>query len=136
MTCKDRHDTYGAGLRLRAVLGLRLGRDHEVGLLAGQLAGLLTRDGDPDRHAVVVEVVELGRLDVEVLAAIVDVLAIQQGRDDVDGLGQHLVPRADRRPAPADDVRVEVLAGAEPEADRPSNRICIVAAFWATTAGW
>ena len=49
------------------------------------------------------------------LPAVIDVLAVEQRGDDVDGLAQHLVPFADRRPALADDVLVEVLPRSQPE---------------------
>jgi hypothetical protein len=50
-----------------------------------------------------------------VVTGVVDVAAVEQRVDDVDRLAEHPVPDVHRRPAPADDVLVEVLAGAEPE---------------------
>jgi len=47
------------------------------------------------------------------------VAAVEQRRDDVDGLAEHLVPHVGRRPALADDVLVEVLSGAEPQGEAP-----------------
>ena len=45
--------------------------------------------------------------------------AVEQLADDLDRLDEHLLPDADRRPALADDVLVEVLPGAEPEGEAP-----------------
>ena len=45
----------------------------------------------------------------------VDVPTGEQLADDLDGLGQHLVPHVRRRPTPADDVLVQVLPRSEPE---------------------
>jgi hypothetical protein len=41
-----------------------------------------------------------------------------------------------RRPSPAHDVLVEPLAGAETEAEAPPLITPMVAAIWATSAGW
>lgn len=50
------------------------------------------------------------------LTSIVDVaVTIEQSRDDVNRLAEHLVADAYGRPAPSDDVLVEVLPGYEPE---------------------
>ena len=55
-------------------LGLGLDGDHQVGLVAGQLARALARDRDPDRDALARPVPQLGLLDLEVAAAVVDPL--------------------------------------------------------------
>jgi hypothetical protein len=46
------------------------------------------------------------------------------------------VALSDRGPALTDDVLVEVLARPQPETEPAAERICMVAAFCATTAGW
>jgi hypothetical protein len=46
------------------------------------------------------------------------------------------VADVDGRPAAADDVVVEVLAGAEAEPEAPPLIAATVAACWATIAGW
>ena len=71
------------------------------------------------------------------LPAPVDVAAREQLADDLEGLGEHLVPHVRGRPTPADDVLVEVLPRPQPEGEpavAASN--ATVAACWATTAGW
>jgi len=52
-----------------------------------------------------------------VLAGIVDVAAVEQFRDDRQRFAEHLVSDVGRWPPGADDVLVEVLAGAEPEGE-------------------
>jgi hypothetical protein len=53
--------------------------------------------------------------------------ALEELRDDVDRLAEHLVTLADRGPALPHDVLVEVLPGAEaePKASKPAR-----SAFW------
>jgi hypothetical protein len=107
----DRHLTH-AGLALAsggvehlAELGLGFDGDHHVGLASREPAGIGTRDGDADGHALVGKVPELGGLEVEVASTEAHALvAVEQGRDDVDGLAEHLVAHPDRRPALADDM--------------------------------
>ena len=97
---------------------MRLDGDHHVGELPGDLAGLLTGDGDADRHPLLGQVPELRRLDVEVLAAEVGVaVAVEELADDPDRLDEHLLPDVGARPAAADDVLVEVLPRAEAEGE-------------------
>ena len=67
----------------------------------------------------------------------VDPLAAQEPADDPDRLLEHLQPDVRRRPALADDVLVQRLAGAHAEdAGHPAACAAAVAAAWATTAGW
>jgi len=68
--------------------------------------------------ALVREIPQLGRLDVEMPAAVIDraVVVLEQPAADVDRLAEHLVPDAERRPAHADHVLVQVLAHSETEA--------------------
>jgi hypothetical protein len=49
------------------------------------------------------------------------VVAAEQRPDDLDGLGEHLVPDVHRRPAAPDDVLVEVL----PRAEAVRRRSCL-----------
>ena len=65
----------------------------------------------------------------------VDRLAGQQRPDDLKGLGEHLVPLGAVRPG-AGDVLVEVLPRAEAEREPARDMAPMVAACWATTAGW
>ena len=119
-----------------AQLGLGLRGDHQVGLAPGERARPAPGDGDADRHALVRQVPQPRGLDVEVLAAVVDVAAVEQRADDVHGLGEHLVPHADRGPALPTTCSLRFSPEPSPSRNRPPERICIVAAFWATTAGW
>ncbi len=97
---------------------LRFGGDHHVGALTGQRTRFGPGDGDPDRNAPGRQVPQPGLLDVEVLAPEVDArLAVEQTADDLGGFREHRMPDADSGPALADDVLVEVLAGAEAEAE-------------------
>ena len=55
------------------------------------------------------------------LAVVIDVVAVEQRTDDLDGLGEHRVALADRGPALAHDVLVEALARPEPEPEAPAG---------------
>ncbi|CAM5265636.1 hypothetical protein SMICM304S_02028 [Streptomyces microflavus] len=107
----------GASVPVEAVkqVALRLGRDHQVGAAAREGAGGRAGDRDADRHPGPGQVPQPGVLDVEVGAVMADVAAVEEGADDLHGLFEHLQPYVGGRPAPADDVFVEVLAGAEAE---------------------
>ena len=54
----------------------------------------------------------------------------------MDGLFEHLQPLVGLGPAVAQDVLVERLARADPEAEAPSIITADVAAAWAMIAGW
>jgi hypothetical protein len=105
------------GVEHLAQLGPWLDGDHQVGVLTGQGGRLLPGHGDADPYGLIGQVPQLGRVHVEVRAAVVDVAAGEQGADDLDGLGELLVPDVRRLPALADDVLVEVLAGTEAEGE-------------------
>src|SRR4051794_4902811 len=105
------------GIEELAELLVRLDGDHHVGEPAGEVARLLARDGDTDRRRLVGQVPQPRRLDLEMLAADVDVAAGEQRTDDLDGFLESLVTDVRRGPALSDDVLVEVLAGAEAEGE-------------------
>jgi hypothetical protein len=92
--------------------------DDPIGELAGALGVDRSGGGDVDRHRLLGAGVELGRLEGEVLAVVLDDLAAEQLVDDLDRLEHHRAADADLRPLAADDVLVERLTGtqAQPEA--------------------
>ena len=91
-------------------------RDDPVGELAGLLGVDRPGGRDVDRaRGALGERVELGALEREVLALVLDDVAGEQLVDDLDRLEHHRAADADLRPVAADDVLVERLARAEPE---------------------
>jgi hypothetical protein len=85
----------------------------------------------------VTELVEhAGVLDCEVRTTVVDVAALPQQADDLDGLGQHLVTPGRARPPPPTTCSLSRSPAPSPRVKRPSLSRPIVAAFGATTAGW
>jgi hypothetical protein len=71
----------------------------------------------PSDGGLVGHVPQPGRVDLEVVAAVVHQLAGAQLEDDLHRPAQHRLPGLDRRPPVADDVLVEVLAAAETEGE-------------------
>src|SRR5579875_1988069 len=104
-------------VELLAQRAVRLDRDHEVGELTRELTGLRAGHRDPDLRRRRGHVPQLRGVDPEVPAGVVHVVAAEQLTDDLDRLSEHLVPDVHRRPAGADDVLVEVLAGTEAEGE-------------------
>ena len=80
-------------------------------------------------------VVQLQLLDGVVLAAEGLVLAGEELAHQVDRLLEHLEPLVGAGPAVAQDVLVQVLAGADAEEEAPSSMFWAVAAACATIAG-
>ena len=70
------------GIEHLSQLGPGLNGDHEIGVLARQRAGLLARDGDPDRQPLVWQIPEFGLLDIEMASSDDARLGVEQGGDD------------------------------------------------------
>lgn len=94
-------------------VGGRFHGDQRVRDMCGQLAGPGAGGGQRDSRRRVGQVPQLRRVDAEVASDVVDVVAAEQGPDDVYSLAEHLVMEVHRRPAACDHVFVEVLTGAE-----------------------
>jgi hypothetical protein len=102
-------------------LRLRLDGDHRVGHRGEPLDRLRAGHRDTDRRPLLRQVPQLRRIDAEVLALVVEVPAVEQAADDLQGFGEHVVPDVRRRPAAADDVLVEVLTRPETEGEPPAR---------------
>jgi hypothetical protein len=78
-----------------------------------QLDRFLAGHRRADRHRRLRNVPQPRGIDLEVFALPADEFAAEQFADDFDRLAQHLVTAVDGGPAPAHDVFVEVLPGAQ-----------------------
>ena len=101
--------------------------DDPVGELSGLLRVDRPRGCHIDRDRLLGPGVELGALEGEVLALVLDHVAGEQLVDDLDALEQHRAPDADLRPDATNDVLVQGLAGTEPQVEatrehRPERR--------------
>jgi hypothetical protein len=103
-------------------VGIRLGGDDAVTEAGGELHRLRAAGREGNRHRSLGQVEHSGVLDCEVRTTVVDVAALPQQADDLDGLGQHLVTHGRGRPPPPDDVLVEPLAGPQPQGEAPVAR--------------
>ena len=82
------------------------------------------------------QVVELGAFHLEVAAAEADVLAGEQGADDLGRFAQPLMADPGGGPATADYVLVEVLARAQDEGEPVFRQYADGGGFVCETAGW
>src|SRR5690606_27218964 len=86
--------------------------------------------GDEDRRRLIGETVYPRAIDGVELALEVSFVTLPEVADDIDGFRQHAQPRWRCGPGVAEDVFVEVLAGAHPEEEpagrhRPDGRCCL-----------
>jgi hypothetical protein len=109
-----------ANTRLRRFQS-RSGGHHVVSFVVAQLGeGIkrtLTGHRDADGHRFFGDVPDSCRIDLEVLALVVDELTAEQLPDDEDRLAEHVGATLDGRPTLADDVLVEVFAGAQAQGE-------------------
>ena len=91
---------------------------------------------DPDLNRGIRQVVEPGAFHLEVAAAEADVLAGEQGADDLGRFAQPLLADPGGGPATADYVLVEVLARAQDEGEPVFRQYADGGGFVCETAGW
>jgi hypothetical protein len=92
--------------------------------------------GDIDADRRLGEVEDACVLDGEVVAAMADIPAAPQAAHDGDRLAQNLVAHVHGRPAGADDGSFSCSPAPSPRVKRSPESTAVVAAIWATIAGW
>ena len=132
----DLGDGVLADLAGCGVEGARIGQRSCSRRAPRKVDGVRAGYRDPDLNRGIRQVVELGAFHLEVAAAEADVLAGEQGADDLGRFAQPLMADPGGGPATADHVLVEVLARAQAEGEPVSDSTPTVAALCATTAGW